>query len=143
MLASSRISFTIFISQNTISLLRSAKIESILFASSNAEFFATYGDTHSLFLSTRDSLSSQVDLTITKADSEQLARALEEDRCYELDQELKKIMARHKQEQIEKDSTISLVNLEVLHVLRVYKLSYNLSLVFQASSDMQHCYFLL
>lgn len=60
-------------------------------------------------ISERDSLSSQVDLTITKADSEQLARALEEDRCYELDQELKKIMARHKQEQIEKDSTISLL----------------------------------
>ncbi|XP_078253434.1 rho-associated protein kinase 1 [Rhinoraja longicauda] len=57
----------------------------------------------------RDSLSSQVDLTITKADSEQLARAIEEDRYYELDQELKKIMARHKQEQIEKDSTISLL----------------------------------
>ncbi|XP_069777791.1 rho-associated protein kinase 1 isoform X3 [Narcine bancroftii] len=60
-------------------------------------------------ISERELLSSQMDLTITKADSEQLARAIAEDQCYELNQELKKAMARHKQEQIEKDSTISLL----------------------------------
>uniref|UniRef100_A0A4W3K343 Rho-associated protein kinase 1 n=1 Tax=Callorhinchus milii TaxID=7868 RepID=A0A4W3K343_CALMI len=57
----------------------------------------------------RNSLSSQVDLTITKAESEQIARAIAEDQCYELDQELKKAITRHKQEQNEKDSTINLL----------------------------------
>ncbi|XP_067835845.1 rho-associated protein kinase 1 [Heptranchias perlo] len=60
-------------------------------------------------ISDRESLSSQMDLTITKADSEQLARAIAEDQCYELDQELKKVMARHKQEQNEKDNTVTLL----------------------------------
>ncbi|XP_067887831.1 rho-associated protein kinase 1 isoform X3 [Heterodontus francisci] len=60
-------------------------------------------------VSERELLSSQMDLTITKADSEQLARAIAEDQCYELDQELKKVIARHKQEQNEKDSTITLL----------------------------------
>ncbi|XP_060679557.1 rho-associated protein kinase 1 [Hemiscyllium ocellatum] len=60
-------------------------------------------------ISERDSLSSQMDLTITKADSEQLARAIAEDQCNELDQELKKATARHKQEQNEKDNTITLL----------------------------------
>ncbi|XP_078072207.1 rho-associated protein kinase 1 [Mustelus asterias] len=60
-------------------------------------------------ISERESLCSQMDLVITKADSEQLARAIAEDQCYELDQELKKVTARHKQEQNEKDNTITLL----------------------------------
>ncbi|XP_012683372.2 rho-associated protein kinase 1 [Clupea harengus] len=55
----------------------------------------------------RDSLSAQLDLTVTKAESEQLARALQEEQYFELSQENKKAMSRHKQECNEKDSTIA------------------------------------
>uniref|UniRef100_A0A8C7UET9 Rho-associated protein kinase 1 n=1 Tax=Oncorhynchus mykiss TaxID=8022 RepID=A0A8C7UET9_ONCMY len=55
----------------------------------------------------RDSLSAQLDLTVTKAESEQLARALQEEQYFELSQENKKAMARHKQEGSERDSTIA------------------------------------
>ncbi|XP_059915286.1 rho-associated protein kinase 1 isoform X1 [Gadus macrocephalus] len=55
----------------------------------------------------RDSLSAQLDLTVTKAESEQLARALQEEQYFELIQENKKALARHKQEVGERDSTIS------------------------------------
>uniref|UniRef100_A0A673ZKR5 non-specific serine/threonine protein kinase n=1 Tax=Salmo trutta TaxID=8032 RepID=A0A673ZKR5_SALTR len=57
--------------------------------------------------SERDSLSAQLDLTVTKAESEQLARALQEEQYFELSQENKKAMARHKQEGSERDSTIA------------------------------------
>uniref|UniRef100_A0A667ZZI2 Rho-associated protein kinase 1 n=1 Tax=Myripristis murdjan TaxID=586833 RepID=A0A667ZZI2_9TELE len=57
--------------------------------------------------SERDSLSAQLDLTVTKAESEQLARALQEEQYFELSQENKKAMARHKQEIGEKESTIA------------------------------------
>uniref|UniRef100_A0A6Q2XG13 Rho-associated protein kinase 1 n=1 Tax=Esox lucius TaxID=8010 RepID=A0A6Q2XG13_ESOLU len=57
--------------------------------------------------SERDSLSAQLDLTVTKAESEQLARALQEEQYFELSQENKKALARHKQELTEKDCTIS------------------------------------
>uniref|UniRef100_A0A3B4A0F4 Rho-associated protein kinase 1 n=1 Tax=Periophthalmus magnuspinnatus TaxID=409849 RepID=A0A3B4A0F4_9GOBI len=57
--------------------------------------------------SERDSLSAQLDLTVTKAESEQLARALQEEQYFELSQENKKALARHKQEMSEKDVTIS------------------------------------
>uniref|UniRef100_A0A8C5CW48 Rho-associated protein kinase 1 n=1 Tax=Gadus morhua TaxID=8049 RepID=A0A8C5CW48_GADMO len=55
----------------------------------------------------RDSLSAQLDLTVTKAESEQLARALQEEQYFELIQENKKALARHKQEVGERESTIS------------------------------------
>uniref|UniRef100_H3CSS4 Rho-associated protein kinase n=1 Tax=Tetraodon nigroviridis TaxID=99883 RepID=H3CSS4_TETNG len=55
----------------------------------------------------RDSLSAQLDLTVTKAESEQLARALQEEQYFELSQENKKAGARHKQEIMEKDAIIS------------------------------------
>ncbi|XP_069047731.1 rho-associated protein kinase 1 isoform X1 [Lepisosteus oculatus] len=57
----------------------------------------------------RDSLSAQLDLTVTKAESEQLARALQEEQYFELTQESKKAAARHRQELGEKDSTIALL----------------------------------
>ncbi|KAM6948964.1 rho-associated protein kinase 1 [Aplochiton taeniatus] len=57
--------------------------------------------------SERDSLSAQLDLTVTKAESEQLARALQEEQYFELNQENKKAVARHKQESHDKDNTIS------------------------------------
>lgn len=60
--------------------------------------------------SNRDSLSSQLDLTVTKAESEQLARALQEEQYFELIQENKKAMARHKQDIGERESTISKVS---------------------------------
>ncbi|KAJ8268086.1 hypothetical protein COCON_G00132580 [Conger conger] len=57
--------------------------------------------------SERESLSAQLDLTVTKAESEQLARALQEEQYYELSQENKKVTARYKQEIGEKDATIT------------------------------------
>ncbi|XP_026229729.1 rho-associated protein kinase 1 isoform X2 [Anabas testudineus] len=57
--------------------------------------------------SERDSLSAQLDLTVTKAESEQLARALQEEQYFELSQENKKAVTRHKQELGEKESTIA------------------------------------
>ena len=58
----------------------------------------------------RDSLSAQLDLTVTKAESEQLARALQEEQYFELSQENKKTITRHKQEVGEKESTIARVS---------------------------------
>lgn len=57
----------------------------------------------------RDSLSAQLDLTVTKAESEQLARALQEEQYFELSQENKKAGARHKQEIVDKEATIARV----------------------------------
>uniref|UniRef100_A0A8C7TEV5 non-specific serine/threonine protein kinase n=1 Tax=Oncorhynchus mykiss TaxID=8022 RepID=A0A8C7TEV5_ONCMY len=57
--------------------------------------------------SERDTLLAQLDLTVTKAESEQLARALQEEQYFELSQENKKTTARHKQEGTEKDATIA------------------------------------
>ncbi|NP_001243563.1 rho-associated protein kinase 1 [Danio rerio] len=57
--------------------------------------------------SEKESLSAQLDLTMTKAESEQLARALQEEQYVELSQEYKKAVSRYKQEISEKDSTIS------------------------------------
>ncbi|XP_048867908.1 rho-associated protein kinase 1 isoform X2 [Brienomyrus brachyistius] len=57
--------------------------------------------------SERESLSAQLDLTVTKAESEQLARALQEEQYFELSQESKKAASRHKQECSEKDGTIT------------------------------------
>ncbi|XP_056247243.1 rho-associated protein kinase 1 isoform X3 [Seriola aureovittata] len=57
--------------------------------------------------SERDSLSAQLDLTVTKAESEQLARALQEEQYFELSQENKKAVTRHKQEIGEKEATIA------------------------------------
>lgn len=59
----------------------------------------------------RDSLSAQLDLTVTKAESEHLARALQEEQYFELSQENKKAGARHKQEIMEKDAIISRVSM--------------------------------
>ncbi len=58
----------------------------------------------------RDSLSAQLDLTVTKAESEQLARALQEEQYFELSQENKKASSRYKQEIGEKESTITRVS---------------------------------
>uniref|UniRef100_A0A672L3D8 Rho-associated protein kinase 1 n=1 Tax=Sinocyclocheilus grahami TaxID=75366 RepID=A0A672L3D8_SINGR len=57
--------------------------------------------------SEKESLSAQLDLTMTKAESEQLARALQEEQYFELSQEHKKASSRYKQEISEKDSTIT------------------------------------
>uniref|UniRef100_A0A671RR56 non-specific serine/threonine protein kinase n=1 Tax=Sinocyclocheilus anshuiensis TaxID=1608454 RepID=A0A671RR56_9TELE len=57
--------------------------------------------------SEKESLSAQLDLTMTKAESEQLARALQEEQYFELSQEHKKATSRYKQEISEKDSTIT------------------------------------
>lgn len=48
---------------------------------------------------------------MTKAESEQLARALQEEQYFELSQENKKSGARHKMEIIEKEAVISRVSM--------------------------------
>ncbi|XP_056151251.1 rho-associated protein kinase 2 [Lampris incognitus] len=62
----------------------------------------------------RDSLAAQLEITLTKADSEQLARSIAEEQYSDLEKEkimkeleLKEMMARHRQELTEKDITIS------------------------------------
>ncbi|XP_066534327.1 rho-associated protein kinase 2 isoform X1 [Hoplias malabaricus] len=62
----------------------------------------------------RDSLAAQLEITLTKADSEQLARSIAEEQYSDLEKEkimkeleIKEMMARHKQELTEKDTTIS------------------------------------
>uniref|UniRef100_A0A8C6V0J5 Rho-associated protein kinase n=1 Tax=Neogobius melanostomus TaxID=47308 RepID=A0A8C6V0J5_9GOBI len=62
----------------------------------------------------RDSLAAQLEITLTKADSEQLARSIAEEQYSDLEKEkimkeleLKEMMARHRQELNEKDITIS------------------------------------
>lgn len=47
---------------------------------------------------------------MTKAESEQLARALQEEQYFELSQENKKAGTRHKQELVEKEATIARVS---------------------------------
>ncbi|XP_066468108.1 rho-associated protein kinase 2 isoform X2 [Tiliqua scincoides] len=62
----------------------------------------------------RDSLAAQLEITLTKADSEQLARSIAEEQYSDLEKEkimkeleIKEMMARHKQELSEKDATIA------------------------------------
>lgn len=64
----------------------------------------------------RDSLAAQLEITLTKADSEQLARSIAEEQYSDLEKEkimkeleIKEMMARHKQELAEKYATISSV----------------------------------
>ncbi|XP_077587614.1 rho-associated protein kinase 2 [Stigmatopora nigra] len=62
----------------------------------------------------RDSLAAQLEITLTKADSEQLARSIAEEQYSDLEKEkimkeleLKEMMARHRQDLSEKDITIN------------------------------------
>ncbi|XP_054474136.1 rho-associated protein kinase 2-like isoform X1 [Anoplopoma fimbria] len=62
----------------------------------------------------RDSMTAQVEASLTKADSEQLARSIAEEQYSDLEKEkimkeleIKDMMARHKQELSDKESTIS------------------------------------
>ncbi|XP_068089366.1 rho-associated protein kinase 2 [Hyperolius riggenbachi] len=62
----------------------------------------------------RDSLAAQLEITLTKADSEQLARSIAEEQYSDLEKEkimkeleIKEMMARHKQDIAEKYATIS------------------------------------
>ncbi|XP_010153018.1 PREDICTED: rho-associated protein kinase 1 [Eurypyga helias] len=54
----------------------------------------------------KETLSTQLDLAESKAESEQLARALLEEQYFELSQESKKAASRHRQEMTDKDSII-------------------------------------
>ncbi|XP_077092776.1 rho-associated protein kinase 2 isoform X3 [Siphateles boraxobius] len=66
------------------------------------------------FQEERDSLAAQLEITLTKADSEQLARSIAEEQYSDLEKEkimkeleIKEMMARHRQELAEKDTTIT------------------------------------
>uniref|UniRef100_A0A667ZC72 non-specific serine/threonine protein kinase n=1 Tax=Myripristis murdjan TaxID=586833 RepID=A0A667ZC72_9TELE len=78
----------------------------------------------------RDSLAAQLEITLTKADSEQLARSIAEEQYSDLEKEkimkeleLKEMMARHRQELAEKDITISSVSHINLHLVTPSPLS--------------------
>uniref|UniRef100_A0A8B9JJW4 non-specific serine/threonine protein kinase n=1 Tax=Astyanax mexicanus TaxID=7994 RepID=A0A8B9JJW4_ASTMX len=67
-----------------------------------------------LYKDMQDSLAAQLEITLTKADSEQLARSIAEEQYSDLEKEkimkeleIKEMMARHRQELAEKDTTIS------------------------------------
>uniref|UniRef100_A0AAY4A823 non-specific serine/threonine protein kinase n=1 Tax=Denticeps clupeoides TaxID=299321 RepID=A0AAY4A823_9TELE len=69
-----------------------------------------------LYKDMQDSLAAQLEITLTKADSEQLARSIAEEQYSDLEKEkimkeleIKEMMARHRQELSEKDITISLL----------------------------------
>ncbi len=64
----------------------------------------------------RDSLTTQLEVSLTKADSEQLARSIAEEQYSDLEKEkimkeleIKDMMARHKQELADKEATINSV----------------------------------
>lgn len=72
---------------------------------------------YGISLKYRDSLAAQLEITLTKADSEQLARSIAEEQYSDLEKEkimkeleIKEMMARHKQELTEKDATIASVS---------------------------------
>lgn len=76
-----------------------------------------FNHNNSLSLLCRDSLAAQLEITLTKADSEQLARSIAEEQYSDLEKEkimkeleIKEMMARHKQELAEKDATIGSVS---------------------------------
>lgn len=65
----------------------------------------------------RDSLASQLEVSLTKADSEQLARSIAEEQYSDLEKEkimkeleIKDMIARHRQDLAEKDGTINSVS---------------------------------
>uniref|UniRef100_A0A671LQY4 non-specific serine/threonine protein kinase n=1 Tax=Sinocyclocheilus anshuiensis TaxID=1608454 RepID=A0A671LQY4_9TELE len=67
-----------------------------------------------LYKDMQDSLAAQLEITLTKADSEQLARSIAEEQYSDLEKEkimkeleIKEMMARHRQELAEKDTTIT------------------------------------
>lgn len=80
-------------------------------------------------LKCRDSLAAQLEITLTKADSEQLARSIAEEQYSDLEKEkimkeleIKEMMARHKQELTEKDATIASVSKNFSSFLMLIKL---------------------
>lgn len=63
-----------------------------------------------LLTSCRETLAAQLDLAETKAESEQLARALLEEQYFELTQESKKASSRNRQEITDRDNIVSRVS---------------------------------
>uniref|UniRef100_A0A8C5PVH3 Rho-associated protein kinase 1 n=1 Tax=Leptobrachium leishanense TaxID=445787 RepID=A0A8C5PVH3_9ANUR len=57
-------------------------------------------------LEKKETLVAQLDLAVTKAESEKLSRALLEEQCFELSQESKKLSSRSRQDFVQKDHTI-------------------------------------
>lgn len=85
-------------------------------------------------LKCRDSLAAQLEITLTKADSEQLARSIAEEQYSDLEKEkimkeleIKEMMARHKQELSEKDATIASVSKILGSFFIIIKLLYHKS----------------
>lgn len=58
----------------------------------------------------REALAAQLDLAETKAESEELARALLEEQYFELTQESKKAASRNRQEISDRDNIVSRVS---------------------------------
>lgn len=78
----------------------------------------------------RETLTTQLDLAETKAESERLARALLEEQYFELSQESKKAASRHRQEMTDKDSIIRRVNYSTVISIYIYLPAENRKLCF-------------
>uniref|UniRef100_A0A671QL39 non-specific serine/threonine protein kinase n=1 Tax=Sinocyclocheilus anshuiensis TaxID=1608454 RepID=A0A671QL39_9TELE len=97
---------------NDIVLLMNEQITISMLASLYTKFLFIYKLVHVCFC--RDSLATQLEASLTKADAEELARTIAEEQYSELEKEkimkeleIKDMIARHRQEISEKDNTIS------------------------------------
>ncbi len=89
-----------------------------MLASLYTEFLFIYKLVHVCFC--RDSLATQLEASLTKADSEELARTIAEEQYSDLEKEkimkeleMKDMIARHRQELSEKDNTVSSVSIRM------------------------------
>uniref|UniRef100_A0A8D0GJF5 Rho-associated protein kinase 1 n=1 Tax=Sphenodon punctatus TaxID=8508 RepID=A0A8D0GJF5_SPHPU len=90
--------------------------------------------------SEKETLVAQLDLAETKAESEQLARALLEEQYFELTQESKKAASRNRQEITDKDNIVNRVSYSDINInqiaLFVYLLSYIYVYILQAVNKL-------
>uniref|UniRef100_A0A8C2EAN2 non-specific serine/threonine protein kinase n=1 Tax=Cyprinus carpio TaxID=7962 RepID=A0A8C2EAN2_CYPCA len=110
------------INYNDIVFLMNEQITISMLASLYTKFQFMYKLVHVCFC--RDSLATQLEASLTKADSEELARTIAEEQYSELEKEkimkeleVKDMIARHRQELNEKDNTISSVSIRAVNKL--------------------------
>uniref|UniRef100_A0AAY5ELT0 non-specific serine/threonine protein kinase n=1 Tax=Electrophorus electricus TaxID=8005 RepID=A0AAY5ELT0_ELEEL len=97
-----------------LDMRRSLEKQNTLYKTQVRELKEECEEKNKLYKDMQDSLAAQLEITLTKADSEQLARSIAEEQYSDLEKEkimkeleIKEMMARHKQELSEKDTTIS------------------------------------
>uniref|UniRef100_A0AAY5ES12 Rho-associated protein kinase 2 n=1 Tax=Electrophorus electricus TaxID=8005 RepID=A0AAY5ES12_ELEEL len=105
-----------------LDMRRSLEKQNTLYKTQVRELKEECEEKNKLYKDMQDSLAAQLEITLTKADSEQLARSIAEEQYSDLEKEkimkeleIKEMMARHKQELSEKDTTISSRCVDVSH----------------------------